>query len=165
MISKRVVTRIVLPTLFFLLVPAYLVASSSQGDVASKLVVMTERGPVEGIATATIRRFLGIPYAAPPVGKLRWRPPQAHLRWHEPLDANKFGAHCPQDASFFGIASVNEGCLFLNVFAPNDEATGGSKSRRYPVMVWIHGGALTVGESNDYIPTKLVHQEIGRAHV
>jgi len=158
MISKRVVTRIVLPTLFFLLVPAYLVASSSQGDVASKLVVMTERGPVEGIATATIRRFLGIPYAAPPVGKLRWRPPQAHLRWHEPLDANKFGAHCPQDASFFGIASVNEGCLFLNVFAPNDEATGGSKSRRYPVMVWIHGGALTVGESNDYIPTKLVQQ-------
>jgi Carboxylesterase family len=64
-------------------------------------------------------------------------------------DATKFAPHCPQLASPFGQASTSEDCLFLNVFTP---ATGG----HHPVMVWIHGGALVTGESDDYTPAGLV---------
>jgi carboxylesterase type B len=85
--------------LFFVLTPAWLEAVNSQGGTTTKHFVMTDRGPVEGIATSSIRKFLGIPYAAPPVGELRWRPPQAHARWHDPLEATKFRSHCPQDSS------------------------------------------------------------------
>ena len=150
--------RIVLGLLFALFADCAIVAGSPLVATAEESIVMTERGPVRGIVTPTLRKFLSIPYAAAPVGKLRWRPPKDHVRWFTPLNATGFGNHCPQDASFFGTASVSEDCLFLNVFAPNDEARDGSKSRRYPVMVWIHGGVFTVGESDDYIPTKLVHQ-------
>jgi para-nitrobenzyl esterase len=75
-----------------------------------------------------------------------------------PIDATKFRNHCPQGASVFGMASVSEDCLFLNVFTPNDEPAEqeDSRSHHHPVMVWIHGGALVVGESDDYGPTKLV---------
>jgi para-nitrobenzyl esterase len=64
-------------------------------------------------------------------------------------DATQFAPHCPQAATPFGQASMSEDCLFLNVFTPR---TGG----RHPVMVWIHGGALVTGASNDYNPAKLV---------
>ncbi len=121
-------------------------------------VVMTEQGQVVGTVTPTLRKFLGIPYAAPPVGDLRWTPPQAHAPWDTPLDATQFRSHCPQVASVFGAASVSEDCLFLNIFTPNEEATEKNGPHGSPVMVWIHGGALTVGESDDYIPTKLVQQ-------
>ena len=67
-------------------------------------------------------------------------------------DATQFAPHCPQPPTPFGQASTSEDCLFLNVFTPSRE---GNASHR-PVMVWIHGGALVTGESNDYIPTKLV---------
>jgi len=122
-------------------------------------MITTERGPVLGIATDTLRMFLGIPYAAPPTGNLRWKPPEDHVHWFKPLEATRFGSHCPQVASVFGTASVTEDCLFLNVFTPNDETREGS-SRRLPVMVWMHGGVFTVGESDDYIPTKLVQQGV-----
>jgi len=122
-------------------------------------MVTTERGPVRGIATDDVRMFLGVPYAAPPAGNLRWKPPKDHVRWFMPLDATRFGSHCPQGASVFGTASVTEDCLFLNIFTPNEETSDGS-SRRYPVMVWIHGGVFTVGESDDYIPIKLVQHGV-----
>ena len=110
-----------------------------------KSIVTTERGPVRGTVGANFRQFLGIPYAAPPVGNLRWRPPREHARWFTPLNATSFGNHCPQVASPFGTASLTEDCLFLNVFTPDEEANHESDSRLYPVMVWIHGGAFTVG--------------------
>jgi len=122
-------------------------------------MITTERGPVLGIATDTLRMFLGIPYAAPPTGNLRWKPPEDHVHWFIPLDATRFGSHCPQVDSVFGTASVTEDCLFLNIFTPNDE-TREESSRRLPVMVWIHGGVFTVGESDDYIPTKLVQRGV-----
>jgi para-nitrobenzyl esterase len=121
-------------------------------------IILTERGPVSGSASPTLRTFLGIPYAAPPVGKLRWRPPQDHARWSAPLDATRYANHCPQEASVFGSASITEDCLFLNIFTPNDAAEDRHIFHRYPVMVWIHGGALTVGESDDYLPMKLVQR-------
>ena len=144
--------------LFTLFADYAAVAGSPAVPTADPSIVMTERGPVKRMLTPTLRKFLGIPYATAPIGTLRWRPPKDHVRWFTPLDATRFGNHCPQVASVFGTESVREDCLFLNIFAPNDEARDESSSHRDPVMVWIHGGALTVGESDDYMPTKLVRQ-------
>ena len=149
-------TRGLVLILFFASVAAYSIAepAANPGDQS---ILITDRGPVRGVVTTALRMYLGIPYAAPPVGRLRWRPPKVHERWSAPLNATKFGNHCPQEASVFGTASVTEDCLYLNVFTPNvsDEAI---TPRTYPVMVWIHGGALSVGESDDYLPTKLVQE-------
>jgi para-nitrobenzyl esterase len=123
----------------------------------SNPLVFTFSGPVRGLVTpAGVREFLGIPYAAAPVGNLRWRPPVKHAPWFAPLDATQFANHCPQPPSPFGVASIMEDCLFLNVFTPNSE----DFSHLRPVMVWIHGGALVVGESNDYDPTPLVQDGV-----
>ena len=100
-------------------------------------VAATTDGALRGLAAGATDEFLGIPYAAPPVGDLRWRSPQPPARWHGVRDATQFAPHCPQPASPFGVASMSEDCLYLNVFA----AQGGERgARRLPVMVWIHGG-------------------------
>lgn len=119
-------------------------------------LAFTFDGPVRGTQTAAgIREFLGIPYAAAPVGNLRWRPPVPHAPWFQTLDATQFGNHCPQPPSPFGIESLTEDCLFLNVFTANS-----TDFRLRPVMVWIHGGALVTGESNDYDPTVMVQDGV-----
>jgi para-nitrobenzyl esterase len=123
--------------------------AKSQG---SNPIVATADGRLRGQAAGTIDEFLGIPYAAPPVGLLRWRPPQPAAHWTGVRPATQFGPHCPQTGSPFGVASMSENCLFLNVYAPAGSLRGGS----LPVMVWIHGGDLTAGESNDYNPAGLV---------
>ena len=115
-------------------------------------IVVTQDGPVRGTTVGNMRAYLGIPYAAPPVGPLRWRPPQPHARWSAPIDAVKFASHCPQPASPFGVASLTEDCLYLNVFAPARTPA----NAHLPVMVWIHGGAFTLGESDSYDPDRLV---------
>jgi para-nitrobenzyl esterase len=116
----------------------------------------TVNGAVRGLANGAVDEFLGIPYAAPPVGALRWQPPQPAANWSGVLDATQFAPHCPQSPSPFGQASTSEDCLFLNVFTPGHRAPGA----RYPVMVWIHGGSLVTGESNDYLPTGLVEDGV-----
>jgi para-nitrobenzyl esterase len=142
-----------------------LIAGSA--TAAAARVVPTDNGPVRGVETPAVDKYLGIPYAAPPVGDLRWQPPQAPARWRGPRDASRFGNHCPQPASPFGTESTTEDCLYLNVFTPSKhgepaQVTGKNgkpkKAKRLPVMVWIHGGALVVGESDDYDPTRLVQQ-------
>jgi para-nitrobenzyl esterase len=118
-------------------------------------IAITTEGLIRGVETASTRQFRGIPYAAAPVGDLRWKPPERHARWRGVLDTTQFAGHCPQPAGAFGQSSGTEDCLFLNVFTP---------SRRHglfdlrPVMVWIHGGALVTGESDDYDATRLVEQ-------
>jgi para-nitrobenzyl esterase len=121
--------------------------------------VVTDRGPVQGLVTADGRQFLGIPYAAPPVGSSRWRPPQTTASWQQALDASHFGHNCPQGSSPFGIASATEDCLNLNVYTPPTGPFGGAL-RRDPVMVYIHGGAFRFGESNDYDPRALVQRGV-----
>src|ERR1041384_3940355 len=61
-------------------------------------IALTTEGLIRGTETASTRQFLGIPYAAPPVDDLRWRPPERHARWRGVLDTTQFGAHCPQQA-------------------------------------------------------------------
>jgi para-nitrobenzyl esterase len=115
-------------------------------------VVVTDKGPVRGFVADGMRQFLGIPYAAPPVGNLRWRPPQPHARWKGVLEATDYGPSCPQAAGLFGKLSDTENCLFLNVFTPANV----EPNAKLPVMFWIHGGALVTGESSDYNPIDLV---------
>jgi para-nitrobenzyl esterase len=133
---------------------------------AAARVVPTDKGPVRGTETPALSKYLGIPYAAPPVGELRWRTPQPPARWQGPRDATQYGGHCPQPASPFGIESTTEDCLYLNVYAPNGKVaqeqkngkTKPKKAKRLPVLVWLHGGALVVGESDEYDPTRLVER-------
>jgi para-nitrobenzyl esterase len=117
-------------------------------------VVKTAEGPVRGFVRDGVFVFLGIPYAAPPVGALRWMPPQPVEPWWEPRRATKFGHTCPQVTElgpFAGPSSTTEDCLYLNVFTTG--RGGGGKGNA--VLVWIHGGGNVDGESNDYDATKL----------
>jgi len=122
----------------------------SQGQSAG-LVVATAGGAVRGKAVAATDEYLGIPYAAPPVGALRWQPPRPAAPWPGVRPATSYAPHCPQPSSPFGAASTSEDCLYLNVFAP-----AGARTGHLPVMVWVHGGSLRTGESNDYNPAGLV---------
>jgi para-nitrobenzyl esterase len=114
--------------------------------------VSTTEGPVEGIAKDGVTRFLGIPYAKPPVGSLRWMAPQPAAKWTALRQTTKFGPTCAQVTTlgpFAGPPNNNEDCLYLNVF------TAGTKAKQ-PVLVWIHGGGYYDGASNDYDAAKLV---------
>jgi para-nitrobenzyl esterase len=114
-------------------------------------------GPVTGVVTPAMLEFLGIPYAEPPVGDLRWAPPEPHAPWTTPLDASAFGSRCPQPPSPFGQPSTGEDCLFLNVYVPHRKSVPERDlKRKRPVMVWIHGGAFQFGSADNYDPTKLV---------
>jgi para-nitrobenzyl esterase len=144
------------------LVAGALVAGASAAPAAPSsprtgLVVTTAGGTLRGMTAGTTDEFLGIPYAAPPVGPLRWQPPQPAARWTGIRDATAFAPHCPQPPSGFGVASTSENCLYLNVFTPAGARTGG---RDLPVMVWIHGGAFITGESDDYDPAALVRHGV-----
>lgn len=111
------------------------------------LVVRTHDGLVKGLRTTLAREFLGIPYAAPPVGALRWRPPKPAVHWRGVRLATKPGADCAQSGSLgTGVlkTSIVENCLFLNVYTPRSARHG------LPVMVWIHGGGFTGGAGRIY---------------
>jgi para-nitrobenzyl esterase len=115
--------------------------------------VLISDGPIEGLYTHDVAVFLGIPYAAPPVRDLRWRPPQPAAKWSESLLTVNFGNTCVQNQSGkFARPSLTEDCLYLNVYAPKDFA---EKAEQRPVLVWFHGGGLVAGESNDYDGSKL----------
>jgi para-nitrobenzyl esterase len=111
-----------------------------------KLRVKLKSGILEGAPLPPMQNgaaFLGIPYAAPPVGELRWKPPQPVSRWNGTRQATQFGAACPQrPASWFPYVGWSENCLFLNVWTP--QLSGGAK---FPVLVYFHGGSNTQGYS------------------
>ena len=107
-------------------------------------VVKTEHGAVQGVRAPGVESFLGIRYAAPPVGALRWRPPQPAARWPGIAPATAYGARCAAAASSNGARTEAEDCLFVNVQRPAGLRTG----ERRPVYVFIHGGGLVNGSSN-----------------
>ena len=106
--------------------------------------VKTTSGTVRGVKNGDVAAFKGIPYAAPPVGEFRWRPPQPVKPWTDVRDASKDCADCPQRAWPGSTAVQSEDCLFINVWAPVN-ATNKSK---LPVMLWIHGGGFTGGSGS-----------------
>jgi para-nitrobenzyl esterase len=120
------------------------VAGCGSGS-SSTTTVTTESGPVRGLHIGDVDQFLGIPYAAAPVGERRWLPPQPYGEWPRVLEAFAYGSECTQPSA--GAVAGSEDCLFLNVFRPHQR----SGRAPLPVMVWIHGGALTLlsGAFND----------------
>jgi para-nitrobenzyl esterase len=82
-------------------------------------VIRSTEGDLQGVVADGVNRFLGIPYAAPPVGELRWQPPRDVTRWTQTLQATRFGNTCAQpQRGVFAAPSNTEDCLYLNVFAP-----------------------------------------------
>lgn len=132
-------------------------SSSSKDKDSDKTAPRAEtaQGVVEGFESGNMIAFRGIPYAAPPVGELRFAPTRPAVdRGEDVLVADEFGSGCPQVASAFGDASLDEDCLFLNVYRPKEDGS-------YPVMVWIHGGALIAGSGGDsYEPSRLVEKGV-----
>src|SRR5690348_3073823 len=105
-------------------------------------IVQTTAGSVAGIVKDAMVSYLGIPYAEPPVGKLRWRPPQPKQSWKGILDASHYQDHCIQfplnkAVEVDAMSGASEDCLFLNVYARRAEIS--QDKRLKPVMVWIHG--------------------------
>lgn len=112
-------------------------------------VVDAPSGAVRGTSDSDIETFRGIPYAVPPVGAMRWRPPAPMQRWKTVRDATAFGPACVQpqgkSASVYSPAAplpVSEDCLTLNIWAPKN-------AKNAPVFFWIHGGALVTGSSRE----------------
>ncbi|GHF43134.1 para-nitrobenzyl esterase [Deinococcus metalli] len=125
----------------------------SSAHAQTPVTVQTDHGPVVG-RESTVRSFLGIPYAAPPVGELRWKSPQPAAPWTAPRDASTFGNVCPQVViALFarpdetpGTLRGQEDCLTLNVYTPS----GVTAQSKLPVMAWIHGGSFITGSGAAY---------------
>ncbi|XP_066283472.1 fatty acyl-CoA hydrolase precursor, medium chain-like [Branchiostoma lanceolatum] len=142
------------------------VVSTTYGDVRGSEFVTSS--VVRNAVFERIFTFKGIPYATPPVGNLRWRPPQNPSSWTGVRDATDFGNRCLQmlDLQEYALSdpilkelflwrsnSSSEDCLFLNVYTPKVSSTS-----NLPVMVWLHGGGMTFGSADTYpaeIPTSL----------
>ncbi|MET9694526.1 carboxylesterase family protein [Streptomyces sp. NPDC006514] len=117
-------------------------------------VVETDRGPVRGRGHGAYNTFEGIPFAAAPTGRLRWRLPEPAPRWEGVRDAGAPGPRCVQlPAIGPGGPTGSEDCLYLGVTAPADGAAAGR--RRRPVMVWFHGGGFFSGSGDAYRPDRL----------
>ena len=117
-------------------------------------VVMTDRGAVGGAVSGGVERFLGIPYAAPPIGALRWTAAQPAAAWSGVRDATSFGNPCPVLPSTNGPRSETEDCLVVNVWRP----AGTTARDHLPVHVFIHGGGLVNGSSAQNDESKLVRE-------
>ena len=129
------------------------VASPTSGG--ANPIVRIDDGLVRGADVAGVDSFLGLPYAAPPTGNLRWRAPRPAAAWSGVRDATQFGPSCPQSTvhnPFLPPGPISEDCLYLNVYTPTVRDRGGDGR---PVLVWIHGGGLTVDGARNYDGSKL----------
>lgn len=133
------------------------------------IIVDAPSGPLKGTVdeSGSVRQFLGVPYAQPPVGELRWHSPQAVPAWSNVRDATRYGMPAPQNPSpLFEIKGPggeepdNEDCLYLNIYAP--ETPG---SEKLPVMVWIHGGSFYMGSGCQALYNGCFLAQTGRAIV
>jgi para-nitrobenzyl esterase len=141
--------RIVLALAATLLASATAATPTAPAGTTAAPVVRIDTGSLRGVDRAGVRHFLGIPYAAPPVGALRWRSPRPAAAWPGVRDATRHGHACPQHLGDYPEAWVNdalraagldEDCLTVNVWAP---AGGGP----YPVMFYMHGGNMLAGSN------------------
>jgi len=131
-------------SIFSLLIftPIVLLAASSTPQVK------THSGAVEGKDDGKVKTFLGIPYAQPPVGDLRWKAPAPVAKWSGVKKATDFGAHCMQGKVYgdmvFHDAGASEDCLTLNIWVPDKHV-----DPKLPVMVWIYGGGFAAGTTSE----------------
>jgi para-nitrobenzyl esterase len=123
---------------------------STVSQPSNALEVQTESGPVRGVAKGNVIAWKGIPYAAPPVGILRWRVPQKALAWTAVRDASQFGPACLQADD----VPKSEDCLTLNIWRP------AAAPSALPVMVWIYGGAMVHGNAAMYPGDALAAQGV-----
>jgi len=129
------------------------IAVSLPSGAAPLVRAQVEQGKVAGSVHGDVAAFLGIPYAAPPVGQLRWRAPQPAAAWKGERQANAYGANCEQIITpnghgpwtweYSAQGKVSEDCLFVNVWTPAK-----STKDKLPVLFWIHGGGYFEGSSS-----------------
>jgi para-nitrobenzyl esterase len=126
---------------------ALVIAAAASGAASNPRTARIEPGQVSGVVADGVASFKGIPYAAPPKGALRWRPPQPVASWTGLRAANAYGRDCMQEPFPTDAAPLrttpDEDCLYLNVWAPESKTAAA-----LPVMVWIHGGGFVNGGSS-----------------
>jgi len=134
-----------------LLVLAGLPAAVALADPAPglpPLQVRTANGIVEGVDESGIRLFRGVPYAAPPIGELRWKEPQPVTNWTGVRQADRFSPRAMQEPLFsdmvFRSDGISEDCLYLNIWTP-----ARSEADRLPVLVYFYGGGLMAGDGSE----------------
>lgn len=135
---------------------AGLVSASAASAAATPPVVQTRSGPVQATVRGDMLSYFAIPFAAPPVGDLRWRAPQPAAKWKTPIAAAKTASPCLQTGltAAFRANNDSEDCLYLDVHAPAGKGP-------FPVMVWIHGGAFALGDASTYAdPSPLVSRGV-----
>ena len=135
-------------------------AADSSADVYNEArpIIELKNGKLQGVEEYGMLAFKDIPYAAPPVGQLRWRPPQPAPKWQGVRDASRFGPACIQplvEGLNPELIPGSEDCLKLNVYTPK-------AGNDLPVMVWIHGGALLTGSATEpyYKPINLIKEDV-----
>ena len=119
---------------------------STSDEINNKDVVITKYGKIQGITADSKTSFKGIPFAQPPIGPLRWVPPQEPKPWENVLKADTFGNDCMQLRPLHARSTgMSENCLYLNVYKPSSAKPGD----KLPVHVWIYGGAFANGSASD----------------
>lgn len=134
--------------------PAHAFLSLLSKPVMAPSTVQTSQGPVAGKVANGARAFLGIPFAAPPVGDRRWQAPQAAQPWTDTRQATTPSADCMQPNNAIAGKVMAEDCLYLNVHLPDDIGPG----ERLPVMVWLHGGGFLTGSGGTYDMAQLARK-------
>ena len=127
-------------------------AAAAAPPAGADPIVTLRDGSVRGAADSGGYEFLGLPYAAPPTGELRWRPPRPPAAWGGVRDATQFAPSCPQPNSSFGAPPppFSEDCLHLNIYTPSLRHDGDR-----PVLLWIHGGGFTADGARNYDGARL----------
>lgn len=113
--------------------------------------ISIDTGKLNGKLLASgVRAYFGVPFAAPPVGELRWKEPQPREPWNGVYNADRFAPECiqilrPHNINhYFGEEATSEDCLYLNIWAP----PAGAKSEKFPVILWLYGGGLSIGSAS-----------------
>jgi para-nitrobenzyl esterase len=127
-------------------------SEAASADSGAAPIVTITGGAVRGLALPGGYVFRGLPYAAPPTGNLRWRPPRPPAGWQGIRDATRFAPSPPQPPNPALTGPTSEDCLYLNVYTPT---LGSNGEGGLPVLVWIYGGRFTLGAGRDYDGTKL----------